>query len=307
MAYDPSNPWGETPEQIAARQKNQADIAAWYAQNNVSQNTSTPFNFTETAPGVTPYTGANPGAASFGVTSGPQNYTTTPSYLTAQPGTGAAFQGAGAPSEVTKPLQVGNVQNTGMGYGGQTFGATGGVQNGPATSGMAGYGTGSTGANPYLTDITNSLDATRKFALEGDLGRIRGSSNMAGQTGSLKQGALEGTAIGLSNQGYSGAVANLLGTDWTNQQNRNLQNDAQRNSFNLGNRQLDQSGARLGADLFTGGMNGEWSPLNNASSIYGNYTGYGTTTNNQSSGGGWQGALGGLLGGANFANQMGWF
>jgi hypothetical protein len=307
MAYDPSNPWGETPEQIAARQKNQADIAAWYAQNNVSQNTSTPFNFTETAPGVTPYTGANPGAASFGVTSGPQNYTTTPSYLTAQPGTGAAFQGAGAPSEVTKPLQVGG----GTMYAGGSNNGVENAQNLPGYMGSAGgsqgWGTGSTGANPYLTDITNSLDATRKFALEGDLGRIRGSSNMAGQTGSLKQGALEGTAIGLSNQGYSGAVANLLGTDWTNQQNRNLQDDAQRNSFNLGNRQLDQSGARLGADLFTGGMNGEWSPLNNANSIYGNYTGYGTTTNNQSSGGGWQGALGGILGAGNFANQMGWW
>lgn len=177
----------------------------------------------------------------------------------------------------------------------------------PAAPAPAGYGAGSNGQNPYLQDITNSLDATRKFALSNDLSRIRGSSNLAGLTGSLKQGELEGTAIGLSNQGYTGAVANLLGTDWTNQQNRNLQNDAQRNSFYLGNRQLDQSGARLGADLFTGGMSGEYDPLRNASSIYQPYTGYGTTTSNQSSGGGWQGALGGLLGGATLGRQMGWW
>ena len=46
--------------------------------------------------------------------------------------------------------------------------------------------------------------------------------------------------------------------------------------------------------------------MNSANNIYGNYTGFGNTTNSSQSGGGWQGGLGGALTGAVLGKQMGW-
>jgi hypothetical protein len=178
----------------------------------------------------------------------------------------------------------------------------------PAGGGAAtmGYGTGG-GTNPYLSGMADDVTRRTNNQTQQLLTGIRG--NFVGQNalGSGRQGLAEAGAISGAADNLAGNLTGMYLQDWTGQQNRNLQNDAQRNSYDLGNRQLDQSQARLGADLFTSGMSGEYDPLRNASGIYAPYTGYGTTTSNQSSGGGWQGAAGGLLGGATFARQMGWF
>lgn len=87
---------------------------------------------------------------------------------------------------------------------------------------------------------------------------------------------------------------------------QDLQRYGMDQNFYTAQRGQDQSGAAIGADLYSRGINGEWDPLRNANASYGTYTGYGTTTNNSQSGGGWQGAAGGATAAAAFARQMGW-
>lgn len=69
----------------------------------------------------------------------------------------------------------------------------------------------------------------------------------------------------------------------------------------------DIAAAGLGAGLVDQGLNTPWKPLQNTAGVFSPFTGYGTTTSNTQQGDGWQGALGGALGMAQFGKNMGWW
>lgn len=75
-------------------------------------------------------------------------------------------------------------------------------------------------------------------------------------------------------------------------------------SFYTSQRGQDMTGAALGANLYNMGMQGPWDSLQNASKVYSPYSGIGSNTQNQSQGGGWQGAAGGALGAAQLAKNI---
>jgi len=99
-------------------------------------------------------------------------------------------------------------------------------------------GGGGSGQNPYLSQMAS--DITRQYTQnlnENILPGVRYGYNAAGTPGSSRQGLAEGKAIGESNSGLASALTNLYGTDWTNQQNRDLQRygiDTQANTAKYG-------------------------------------------------------------------------
>lgn len=85
-------------------------------------------------------------------------------------------------------------------------------------------GGGSNGRNPYLDQMAQGITNQYTENLqENILPGIRYGAQAAGGFGGSRQGIAEGKAIGESNEGLANALANLYGTDWTNQQNRDLQ------------------------------------------------------------------------------------
>jgi len=176
------------------------------------------------------------------------------------------------------------------------------------------YGNGNTGSamgsaptnNPNMQGQIDYLRQQSDFALGQNLNSIRSNSVGNGGLGGSRQGVAQGVATGLANQGYTGNVANMLSTDWQNQQNRNLTQYGMDQNFYTAQRGQDQSGAALGANLVGLGTQLPWTGINGANSTYGQYTGFGNTTNTSQSGGGMQGLLGGALGGAQMAKAWGW-
>lgn len=94
---------------------------------------------------------------------------------------------------------------------------------------------------------------------------------------------------------------------YDNAQNRNLNRYQGDQSFWTAQRGQDLTQAGLGSGLVDQGMQTPWRPLQNAAQTYQPFTGNGSTTQSQSSGGGWQGALGGVLGGAQLGRNLGWW
>jgi len=157
---------------------------------------------------------------------------------------------------------------------------------------------------------------------------MRAGARAAGAVGSARQGVVEANGLQDLNRGIGQNLTNLYGQDWTNQQNRNLQNKSIDNSYDLGIRSnnlgfanLDsgnqQFGQRFGLDVLNSQNN--WANqgvqaangIQNAPIDYARYfngqanqTGGmgGTNTNTQTNQGNpWIGALGG----AQLANS--WF
>jgi hypothetical protein len=193
--------------------------------------------------------------------------------------------------------------------GGQTgrragTGGRPGTDGGPSAGMGGGYGLGS---NPYQGAQAEALAAQQQQFLDRNFAGIRSNSVGVGGLGGARQGVAQGEAIGSAATGLAGATANLFGSNWNADQNRELQRYGYDQNFYTNNRQLDQSGAQLGANMMGLANNGDWSGLNSANNIYGNYTGFGNTTNSSQSGGGWQGALGGAIGGATLGRNMGWW
>lgn len=256
-------------------------------------------------------------------------------YWGGQPSPGSAF-GAGAggvPSPSSQNLGLG--APTGPAGGGPNFTYTMGMPGGQA--GMTGRylpelmpggpqmpGGSASGASPYLQGGGASAggqtpwggfnpnlggmadEITRRSNLARDQGNnaIRSNAVGVGGLGGSRQGVAEGINNAMSNDSLQGNLTSLFGTDWTNQQNRNLTNQGQQMGFYTQQRGQDQTGAALGANLFQQGQQGMWGPLNNANGVYGNYTGLGNTTQTQNSGGGVSGMLGGALGGSIIAKNL---
>jgi hypothetical protein len=114
-------------------------------------------------------------------------------------------------------------------------------------------------------------------------------------------------AAGQAATGLDSALANLYGSNYNADQSRALQQYLGDQSFYSQQRQLDQSGAALGANLYGLGQQGQWSPYSQFNNVLSPYTGFGTTTGTGSQGGGLQGILGGALSGTALGQMAGWW
>lgn len=189
---------------------------------------------------------------------------------------------------------------------------TGAPQTAPQGTPQAGYGGGASPAfNPNMQGQVDYLRQQSDFALGQNLNGIRSNAVGVGGLGGDRFKIAQGVATGLANQGYTGAVSNMLGQDWTNQQNRDLQNrglDVTMRGQDIGwQNQTNQYGLQrdaLDSQLVTNGINQSWAPIINAGNLY-SQLGGGSVTNSTNTGGGWQGLLGGALGGAQLAKAWG--
>lgn len=172
---------------------------------------------------------------------------------------------------------------------------------------MGGANTGGFSSNPNLGGMADDIGRRSKFQLGQAFNGIRSNSIGVGGLGGSRQGVAEGVATGMANDAYQGNLANLYGTSWNADQNRNLQELGMNQNFYTQQRGQDQTGAALGADLVTKGIQNQWLPLQQANSIYGTYTGNGTTTQSQNTGGGVSGLFGGVLGAAQLGKNAGWW
>lgn len=191
--------------------------------------------------------------------------------------------------------------------------------------------------NPYLGAQANAIQQQANQNLQlNQLPGIASGAVAAGGFGGSRQGVAEGVATGLTNQGVSNSLANLYGTQYQNDQTNDIARQGLNNSYNLGlgalglqgqgqnlnfytqQRQLDQNGLQLGANLYNSGTQGAlgqgqglynlgttqqaapWLATNNAGNIFSQFSGLGgsqTQTQNGS-------ALGAITGGALLGSQL---
>lgn len=185
-------------------------------------------------------------------------------------GLGGTRQGvaeAGATGQAMDSLQ-GNLANL---FGGQ--------YNADANRGLQRYGMDQ--SNETQRYGINTNDATQRYSI-GNQYKL-GMGGLANQRYGMNQQYALGQG-GLDNQRY--------GMD---------------QNFYTQQRGQDLTQMGMGADLYSKGMNGEWNPMQNASNLYSPYSGMSGTTNNNTGGGGWQGALGGAITGATMGRSLGWW
>ncbi|MES2187948.1 MAG: hypothetical protein V4505_25580 [Pseudomonadota bacterium] len=175
--------------------------------------------------------------------------------------------------------------------------------------------------NPYLDKIASSLTAQSNQNLNQIvLPGIDRQQQAAGGYGDTRQGIAQGIAIGNAQTGLNSSIANLYGTSFENQQNRDLSKYGIDSGAYTANRQLDQSGAALGASLFGQGQTGLLSqgqglyglgqtqttaseqPYNWFSSMVSPYSGLGGSTSSTGSVSG--STLGNAAGGALVGSQL---
>lgn len=110
--------------------------------------------------------------------------------------------------------------------------------------------------NPYLQQQANEVARQSGLALQNDLNGIRSDSIGIGGLGGSRQGVAQGVATGRAMDSLQGNLANLYGTDYTNQANRNLQQFGQ-DSTNY-NAQRAQDLALYGTNMQGAlGLNGQ--------------------------------------------------
>jgi hypothetical protein len=187
--------------------------------------------------------------------------------------------------------------NLGMGGSGGVMGTMGGQ-----AGGVAGY----PGANPYLDQMAQGITRQVNNNLQRNvLPGIRSDAVAMGGVGSSREGIADGLATGDASKYLADSLGNLYGTDYTNQQNRNLQQYGMDQNFYSAQRGQDLAQIGLGANIYGMGLQNGWNGLNNASNIYNNAAGQTTSGNgSQQQGGGAMGAFGGALGGAQMANNL---
>jgi len=187
------------------------------------------------------------------------------------------------------------------------------------------------GRNPYIDQQADAITQQYTNQLtKSILPQIGSNAQFAGGYGGSRQGVAEGNAVAGAAQGLGSSLANLYGNAYNTDQTAFLQNKSLDNNFALTNqgqnqnfytqqRQLDQSGAQLGANLFGAGNAGylsqgqglyglgntqqqaPWNVINNATNNTSPFTGLGTSQNSTQ-----QGSLvGNVLGGAMLGSQVG--
>lgn len=171
---------------------------------------------------------------------------------------GNAFYGMGTPS-------------SGSTSGGST--PFGGVQN---TQQTAQTGPAAGGGNPYLQQqadaITNQVNQNWTRVQQPS---IRSGAMAAGGFGGSRQGVVEANALNDINQGLSNSLANLYGTDWTNAQNRGLQQQQISNSYNLGLGNLALGSDTLDANIYNRNFDNQMASANFGLNAYNTMMGYG--------------------------------
>jgi hypothetical protein len=193
--------------------------------------------------------------------------------------------------------------------------STPGITSTPYAGGVppsAGYG------DPYLSGRADDITRRTTDMLGDAFAGIQGNAVGAGGLGGSRQAVAQGQAGAKAADYMAGQLANMYSGDWNQSQNRGLQKYNMDQNFSLGNknadygffsnnRSLDQGDFQNGLRAYGLGADGDWSALTSANGIFSPWSSYGTSTNSGQTGGGWQGALGGLLGGAQVADQWGWF
>lgn len=164
-----------------------------------------------------------------------------------------------------------------------------------------------TATNPYLSGMADDIQRRVNDATGQSLLGIQGNSVASGGLGGSRQGVAQGQALKGAADSLAGNLANLYGTQYSQDQNRALQQYGMDQSFYGQQRGQDLQAKGLGADLTSAGYGMQWAPIKAATSTYAPFSGFGTTTNSAQSGGGWMGALGGALGAGQLAKNAGWF
>jgi hypothetical protein len=140
------------------------------------------------------------------------------------------------------------------------------VQNGSAAG----------GGNPYLQQqadaITNQVNQNWTRVQQPS---IRSGAMAAGGFGGSRQGVVEANALNDINQGLSNSLANLYGTDWTNAQNRGLQQQQISNSYNLGLGNLALGNDTLDANIYNRNFDNQMASANFGLNAYNTMMGYG--------------------------------
>lgn len=143
--------------------------------------------------------------------------------------------------------------------------------------------------NPHMVGVADDMSRRTQELLGQNNLAIQGNSVASGGLGGSRQGIAQGTAASKAADYLQGNLANLNFSQFNADQNRLLQQQT------------------LGAGLMSQGLNTQFQPLQNAAQTYSPFTGFGQTTNSSTQGGGWQGALGGALGAAQFGSNAGWW
>ena len=196
-------------------------------------------------------------------------------------------------------------------------------------------GMGGGGNNPYIGGYAGAITNQVTQNLQRNiLPGISSGAMAAGGFGGSRQGVVEANALNDANQGLSNSLANLYGTDWTNAQNRNLQQQSLDNSYNLGlgnlglNAQNSQNSfytAQRGQDLQQYGLGASlvnqanqgymnqgqglynigqttqqapWGTVGSYQSAFQPFSGLNSSTTTSQSSNPWASALGGAIGGA---------
>lgn len=195
--------------------------------------------------------------------------------------------------------------------------------------------------NPYLQQMGDSITSQVTDNLNRNImPGIRSSAVSSGNFGGSRQGVVEANAIKDANQGLSNALTGMRFGDYNNTMSRQLQRYGQDQSYNLGlgnlqlgNKNSDQGfytqqrgqdlqQVGLGASLFGQGNQGmlnqgqgiynlgltgqqaPWQSMQNFGNVSQPYTGFGSSSQNQSGSAG-AGFLGGALAGSQAYNIFG--
>lgn len=179
----------------------------------------------------------------------------------------------------------------------------GGYQAPQATT-QTSTGLGAGGSNPYLQQMGQNITAqmTDNFT-RNQMPALRSGAMAAGGFGGSRQGVVEANGLKDLNLGIGQNLTNLYGTDWTNQQNRDLSYaglDSQNAQFganyglNVLNAQNNWANNGVNATTQMQNTPGQYQTMfsNNQNAIAGRGQTQTNATNMQSNP--WVGALGGL-------------
>jgi hypothetical protein len=271
-----------------------------------------------------PYTGSVPpaGGGLYGGTGSSGGYAGTAPTAGQNP-FGGASMGPVDPatfSSVFSPVAASSMYGGGGAPQGSAPGMTGGAR--PAITGVFSdqtdfqgpnpYAQGGQGSylsqNPYLSSMADDIGRRTQQNLGQAFNQIRSNSIGTGGYGGSRQGVAQGIATRGAMDSLQGNLAGLFGGQYNQDANRDLSRYQGDQQFYNGGRALDLQGAQIGGNLITQGVQGGWLPINQASSVFNTTAGNNVTnTNTAQQGGGWLGAAGGALGGAQLAKNVGWF
>ena len=181
--------------------------------------------------------------------------------------------------------------------------------------------------NPYLSQMADSIKSQVNDNLNRNiLPNISSGAQLVGGYGGSRQGVVEANALKDANQGLSNSLTSMYYGDYNNAMNRQLQKYGMDQSYNLGlgglqlgNRNTDLNQVQLGMNMVNQSNQGylnqgqgiynlgltaqqaPWQTVNGMNSATQPYTGFGTTTQNNSGSSG-AGFLGGAIAGGQLYN-----